>query len=359
MQDAFAVEKSYRLLSLFCNNPAWVIQEKKRLGDAYYEPLYVVCYCAFEPRYGDHEYGYMAICKLCLKLGLPYILFRCIIAFLLVFLIVRAVNRFADRKNLVLSLYLIFPFLGSASGLRQACANSLVLYGMYFLLQNGRKNTYKYIVCVVLAALFHYSSLFFLLCVYAKYSKSTNIALALKCTLIGICIIIIAKTNIIYTTVASFTNREKTLKWLVLQFNYSGLYILALFMFVALLFVLYQAKIIMKNRGNVFFYSSKMNYRQVETVSRCIIISLLAFAGAMINSVVFLRLVLTLIPIAYAICADTFVAYECDGSEKTTNLLLYKYGMIAFCVLCALFVYGFWIGGETLKAPIGNLVFGV
>lgn len=352
----FSFKKSDRVTHIMSFYMWLIIAFNNTSADYYaYKEMY---HCAFEPRYGDHEFGYMAICKVCLRLGMSYTLFRCFIAFIIVYAVVKAVKHYADRKNAALSMYLIFPFLGCASGLRQACANAFVLYGLRFLLEDGKKNTYKYVAYIMIAALFHYSSLFFLLCLYSKYSKSNNIFMAIKCIAVGISVIVIARTNIIFMLAATLTNREKTLRWLQLQPNFSGLYIISIFLFVLFLFVLYQAKVIMINRGNEFSHYTKINYKQAKTVSRCIIISLLAFVGAVLNSVVFLRLVLTLVPAGYAICVDTFVVYNADNVVRRTNISLYKYGMIVFCIACALFVYGFWIGGDTLKTPIGNPFFG-
>lgn len=335
----------------------FIIAFSNTAADYYaYEEMY---YCAFEPRYGDHEYGYMAICKLCLRLGLSYTTFRCIIASIIVIISIKAVEQYADRKNHVLSMYLIFPFLGCASGLRQACANSIILYSVKYILNDGRKNTFKFLFCIILATLFHYSSLFFILLLYAKYRKSKNISMAIQCTIVGTITLIFAKTNILFILVSRFTNREKTIRWLQLHMNFSGLYIVSLFLFVLFLFILYQARVLIRIRDNSFFLSqSKLNYKQARTVSGCIILTLLAFVGALLNSVVFLRLVLVLIPIGYAVCADAFAVYNIDDVDRRNNCEIYKCGMIIFCILCALFVYGFWIGGDTLKTPVGNILFG-
>ena len=321
-----------------------------------YEEMYL---CAFEPRYGDHEYGYMTLCRLCLSLGIPYILFRCVVAAFIVALTIAAVKQFSHRSNLVLSMYIIFPFLGCASGLRQACANAIVLYGFRYIINDKKGNTIKYIICLMFAALFHYSTLFFVILLYAKHCKTKSVCLFVQCFVASLVAFIVAKTGIIYEIISSFTSREKTVRWLTIQVNFSGLYLVSLILFILLLFVLYQARIIIYSRENTVVYpTSKFDYQQTEIVSKSIILTLLAFVGAMLNSVVYLRLTLTLIPIAYAVCSEAFVGRLSDGINRTMNHMLFKYGMIVFVVVCALFVFGFWIGGNMLSVPIGNPLFG-
>ncbi len=332
-----------------------------------YKEMY---YCAFEPRYSDHEIGYMALSKICLRLGLSYLLFRCIIAFIIVYVTIISVEKFAIRKNCVLSLYLLFPFLSCASGLRQSCANAIVLYAMNYLLKGGRNSNLKFLICLCFAALFHYSSLFFILMLFAKYSKTNVLSMLIRVFVAGVGFIAIAKTNIIYRIVSRYTSREKTLRWLKLQVNYSGLYIVAIVLFIIFLLCVYQSIIVLKknsdegsnndteNGEEYLFMLSKIDSEQAWIIIRCIIMSMLAFVGAMLNSVVHLRLVLTLLPVGYALCTDAYASSEIQNGVVELRSFFYISGLVLLCLFCTWFVFGFWIGGDTLTVPIGNPIFG-
>ena len=316
--------------------------------------------CAFEPRYAGHEFLFLLLCRVCLFVGLSYLQFRCVIAFFIVVVSVRAISFYTNNINRALSLYLVFPFMASASGLRQACSSAVVLYSVKFLMSNKKKDVYKYILCIIVATFFHYSSLFYLIFILAVYINTNTTTTLVQCLLMVTGLLIVAQTNILYIVASKLTSREKTLYWLRLSQHVSPLYVISIGLFMLFLYALYQAREIIKIREKErsHLLRAHIKYWQVERVSRMIILSLVAFAGAILRSVVYLRLVLTLIPVGYAVCCDAFVECPCEPLLRQRVCKQLKYGMIFYCAFTTVFVYGYWIGGSTLSVPVGNSIFG-
>ncbi len=357
----FSRKKSSIASFFICVYMWFIIAFNHSTADYYaYEEMFL---CSYAPRYAGHEYGFMTICRICLSLGLSFTQFRCVIALLIVLLVYRAIDKYTYRKNVVLALYLIFPFLGSASGLRQACSSAIVLNAINYLLEDKKGNSIKFIVCIGIATLFHYSSVFYLLFILAKYFRVRIVPMLGLCLVVIAMLVVVSKTNILYIVLSRITSRQKTLQWFQVKPYLSPLYIISFALFCAFLFLLHEAKILIRDRETVVGMSVsktslKFSSTQVDTISRMIILSLLAFAGAIFNSVVFLRLVQTLIPLGYAVCVDAFVAYSDEDSYRRMCSIQNKHVLVIFCVLVALFVYGYWIGGDTLRIPVGNSLFG-
>lgn len=351
-------KRSKKITILMCLYMWLLIALNNSTADYFaYEEMYL---CSFEPRYSGHEIGFMTICRICLKLSFPYIMFRCVISFVIVYFTYKGLAYFTNRINFALALYLIFPFLGSASGLRQACSSAVILYLMRFLIEDGRKETIKYVIGVGIATLFHYSSVFYILYIIAKYKKSKNVSMFLQCAILTIVTLAISKTGVLYSIASKVISRQKTLHWLSSSGLYfSPLYAIVLGVFIFFLYAIYVAKsMIQRQWDDGICCNTKLEYKQVEIVSRAIIISLLAFIGAIYNSVVFLRLVTTLIPVGYAVCCDGFAAYASDCTQRYRICSQMKIGLIIFCILVSLFVFGYWIGGDVLTVPVKNYLFG-
>ncbi len=134
------------------NNFSADYEEYKKLYDASQSlPLF-----ALEP-------GYMIITKMLSALAIPYETFRMIIAIPIVLLYIATGKYYTKYVNVYLALSIIFPFIIEVSGLRTALAGSIAIYGMKFLFIDSRKGAFKYIVTIIIAAMFHYLSLFFII----------------------------------------------------------------------------------------------------------------------------------------------------------------------------------------------------
>ncbi len=320
-----------------------------------YEEMYL---CAFEPRYIQHEIGYMLLCRICLVLGLSYRQFRMVVGLFIVICIYHGIRYYTDRMNYVLALYLIFPFLSVVSGLRNACCIAVMLVISRYLFGDKRYDTLKYIFGVAAAMMFHYSAGFYILFAAAKFSKSKNIRMLVQTCIFSVVVFLAAKLDLFYKVAVQFTNRQKTLQWLHFTPFFSPLYIVAMGILCIFLFVLYNAKLIERKRETMGINKCLvMDARKMEQISRVLIVSLIAFTGAIFRSVVFLRLILTMLPVGYAVCANAFISYCNEDVNTRFSCTAFRVLVPVFSVLVSIFVFGYWIGGDVFHVVVNNLLF--
>ena len=118
-----------------------------------------------------HEPGYTLVSFICLKFGFTYQLFRCVLATIYLGILYSAVKYYTTFTAYVFSLLMIFPFLLFVSVLRAGISTVIILYASRYLVSEKKKSGIKYIALVVIATIFHYSSIFFLVFLFAKKSK--------------------------------------------------------------------------------------------------------------------------------------------------------------------------------------------
>lgn len=322
---------------------------------ASYEEMYV---CSFEPRYSGHEPAYMALCKLCLSIGMSYRIFRMVVAAVIVFLTYKGLSYYTKRINYALALYLIFPFVGSASGLRNSFSVAIMLVVSRYLFDKRKKAAIKYILGVLVAMSFHYSSVFYFTFLIVRHNRAKNLTLIAEVLTGIIGFLVVSGTGFMYQIVSIFTTRTKILSWFHYSLYISKLYYVVFILFFGLLFLLYRAKCISFHREAIGIKTEgTIKSTDISIVSKIITVSLIAFAGAISYGVVFLRLITTMIPIGYAVCSNVFITYakeRCDIQKECTYFRV-LIPIICFCV--ALFVYGYWIGGDFFGIYKNNLLF--
>ena len=116
----------------------------------------------------DYEIGHQGLILGCNYLGFSYQEYRMVYGFLMAMFSFIAVKRLSPYPNYLLALFLLWPFVGSASGLRQGLANIIVCCGIPSLYKDGKKHILFFILWIVLAWTIHRSTLFFLLLLFAR-----------------------------------------------------------------------------------------------------------------------------------------------------------------------------------------------
>lgn len=157
------------------------------------------------------EYGFSFIMLICRKAGFSFIHFRIVIATIFILFLVKAIIQNTNRIALVMALVMVFPFLSYISVLRSGLASILLTNGFFCLYKGGKKNKVKYVLYVVFASLFHYSTLFFLILVYLDKPINKK---WLFVFIVGIGIyLVLFKTGVLYNVMSRITNRQKILKY--------------------------------------------------------------------------------------------------------------------------------------------------
>lgn len=190
------------------------------------------------------EPGFSLLMVVCSMLGLSFIGFKIVLATVFVSLLYVVVNKYTTYRAFVLAVFLIFPFTYFASVLRAGISGLIVVYSLSYLAQNGRQNTVKYTLGILIAALFHSSSVFFLTFVLIK--KGTDRKKILRTFGVMTVLAVLFHFNVFYRTFGLFTSNMKILQWLdtsssVSDLSWKGkvceLIILGLY-----IFVMYQSK---------------------------------------------------------------------------------------------------------------------
>ena len=122
--------------------------------------------------YDQTEPLYTLIIKMARFLNLPYRLFLGIEYAIIIISFSCFVKKFSNNYNWILVLYLIWPFCRDVVVLRTTLGAAFVYIGFNFLLKDGKKNLLKYIICVLIAGLIHYSMFFFLIMAAIEIIKS-------------------------------------------------------------------------------------------------------------------------------------------------------------------------------------------
>lgn len=379
--------KSSKYLTFLYGIYCWILIGLNTVS-ADYDAFKEMYYCCFAERYSGHEPGYLALCKLFYSLGFSFEAFRAIAGAIIVIILISGIKKITPKTNYVLSLMLIFPLVSLVSGLRNSFSYVIMLHGMYYLL-NGvnsdnkfrkpsrfrvllkkkdlpgnkndeRKKLLKFIFCVIIATMFHYSSLFYLVFLYAKYSKKKTTSLMVQTLAIVSIVIVMFQTGLLFRIISRLTSREKTLNWFPSSSTayVSPLYIVTLALFGILLFLLYRCRVVSELRGlTAANNTSAINKNNILVISRIMVVSFLAFAGAVGSSVVFLRLVILPIPLSYCAFSECLTVYQGDSYRVQREVTIIRLFIYGFAALAALFVYGYWIGGNNLQQYINNLVF--
>ena len=315
-----------------------------------YKAMYNQC---FNPIFASHEPGYLLLCKLFYSLGVSFVFFRILIGLLIACLYYKTVRFFTKNVNLVLALLLIFPFCASASGLRNSLSSAIIFYAVHFLFEKKNRYLLKYFLFILVATLFHYNSVFFLILPIATIRKiKFPVLLAVTVSFIP-ALVLVAKSNLPYKLLSQITSSEKVLSWFQFSFFFGKIYVFAFALALVVIFLLYHTRKFLPEHTE----SGCISRDDVIVASKIGILTLLSFSGAIFKSVVFLRYLIALMPLYYAILSET-LQRKSDDTPKTAKLKrILQISLPLFCGFLLWFVFGFWIGGNAIQNFQKNLLF--
>lgn len=118
----------------------------------YFFPDYINYYNAYETvgglgvnGYNQMEIGFRVLCLLFNKLGFSYDQFYLVLVVFSLFLILRTISFFSEKRSFILLMYITFPFLLDLVQIRYLLASSLVLYAIRYLTTKFEKNIFLFI----------------------------------------------------------------------------------------------------------------------------------------------------------------------------------------------------------------------
>lgn len=306
--------------------------------------------------YSEIEPGYRLLCIVLHSAGVSFQVFRMIIAVCYIFLTYKAVAYYTSNVNYALGLLLIFPLLPYISGLRFTLASAIVCFGIRYLSGNHRKGKLKYAACIAIAAMFHYSVLFYLVFLLiridsyqtldgiVKPKRQVNLIVVVT---IAICISALLYTPIPIWAISLVTDNSRFYQWLDLHstvishLNFVGVAanVICQAGTVVLLWLNTQAcrrSVKILGAKQMLSESHIDRIRAVQLIRDIGVLTLLVTPAYIITSE-YQRLYLGILPIIYAgfACAKSVNTIKCEHSYSLVNLLELAWVII----LLAFFTY--------------------
>ena|GEM_PF-2857331 len=319
--------------------------------------------------YELYEPGFVWLCKISLFFDLTYQEFRMVVATIYIFFLILSIKDYTIDRNLVLVLFLIYPFLGYVSGLRSALGAVFAFYSFHYLLQDKKSNLIKYIFGILFATMFHYSSIAFLLLLFARTKVKVQTLLIINICLM-FSLMIGLRFDLFLLLATKVINNAKPLTWL----DYSAVdqpSLIVLMVPVILLmiqiYLFYRAKHLVfrslsgvelsrnelyrKNQKSIF--DNRFSWHVMERVN---ILLLLVIAGYNLN-LTYARLTDVILPMQYSVYAYAIskpINHDCDGGFRIKKQFLY---VLMFCLVLQMFWAVFFHGNFQIPILKDNLLF--
>ncbi len=119
----------------------------------------------------DVEIGFQVLVFIAHSLHFSFETFIAFYVFLCFVLLWFFLRKISDNKAMVLSLYMLFPFILDADQLRSFLAQLIVLTALAYLLEQKKPQIVRYAIMVLIAALFQQSCAIFLIYAFAKLDE--------------------------------------------------------------------------------------------------------------------------------------------------------------------------------------------
>lgn len=142
-------------------------------GNADYN-LYVSRY-SYPDRYVTLEPLYVSVEKLFSSYGYDYESFLLIMSFICLLIKFILINKMSSRQNIVIAMYLLFPFLMDIVQIRSFYASTLVMVAIYVLLQKKKFSIPVYIALILFSTMIHSLCIVYLVLIIAVLIKTEKL----------------------------------------------------------------------------------------------------------------------------------------------------------------------------------------
>lgn len=175
-------------------NYSWIYQNIQ--NPAYwteYEPLFTM---------------FMYVCS---RIGLDFIQFRMVFSAVYLILLFITIGQYTNNRAEALGLYMLFPFLGFTSVIRSGFAGILIVFAYHQVIA-GHDRKMRFWICMILATLIHYTSVFFAVFFFFRKNKFQRFRVVFLVSLV-LGAFVSYYTGIFYKLVSLLTSNYRTLKW--------------------------------------------------------------------------------------------------------------------------------------------------
>ncbi len=109
------------------------------------------------------------------NLGFTYNQFLIFDSLIYIIIISIFVCKMTKYSNIVLALYMIFPFCFDIVMVRYSLGAAIVILGSRYLFSENKKDIFKYLICVLIGTLIHYSLILSIIFIIPKFIKRKNL----------------------------------------------------------------------------------------------------------------------------------------------------------------------------------------
>lgn len=147
-------------------------------------------------------------------LGLPYVCLRATVGLFYIVCTYRFVRKATEYKAIAMVLLFIFPSIFFCSVMRSGMATGIMLNAIWTLVENKKNAKVKYVLGLLLAILFHYSSAVFAVFLFVDLDKDFRWEKTLWYFVATFVVSVVLNfTDIAYKLVSLITDRAKSLQW--------------------------------------------------------------------------------------------------------------------------------------------------
>lgn len=159
-----------------------------------------------------YEPAFTALMIVCKVLGMPFQGFQMVAATLYITLIYLAIRKFTSYTAYALALFLVFPHVYFISVMRGGIAGSIVIYSLSYLIDGKNKSVSKFLFGMLIAVMFHYSSIIFFILILARKKLRPSWLIAIFVVALT-SLALIRWTDIPYSIVSRITTTDRILGW--------------------------------------------------------------------------------------------------------------------------------------------------
>lgn len=163
--------------------------------------------------HGAYEPLYELLFSLCKLLKLTYPGFRLVMGTICVVFTYLAVKKLTHFHTLALAIFMIYPLLSYVVMIRAAVASAIVMYSLALLIKDEKLPVVKFVCGILIATMFHYSSILYMAFLLVKIPVSKKQLLYI-CVGLGMLLAILWHgTNVFYLVLSKITSSQKVLAW--------------------------------------------------------------------------------------------------------------------------------------------------
>lgn len=311
-----------------------------------YEVYYVV-YTDMDPRsfFSVFEPGFSLIMLISRKLQLPFLGFKMILGTIFIILLYCAVKRYTHHTACVLSIIMVFPFIYYTSVLRAGIAMTIISLAFKHILSEHRHGILKYVLIILFAMLFHYSSFFFLTFLLVK-GKLTRKKVAFF-GLMLVALFVSFYSELLLNIANKITTNSDILDWLSPSISDNRLNLTGKMAQIILVSLIIMATYFMFSMQVVELYSP-LTYRVGASRSLYVIrklftadLLLLLFIPFFLITDVWMRIVWVVIPINVMVWSNTI------QSLRTRRMRWTEIFVLAFCIILLIYSNNAYFGTKN------------